>query len=149
MKLKRRLVVALLNNRVLSAALFVLALGLTTVQANAQQGRFVLPFEAHWNKVVLPAGEYKMSTPMSMSWPQVITVSGQEKTYYILTGNEAIEPPSGESYLRILNVDGMHVVQQYKSLSGKSFTFAVPKEIRADMARGGSRGTQIAVMVRR
>jgi hypothetical protein len=44
-------------------AAVVLATCVFTVAANAQpsfEGRFTLPYEVHWNRAVLPAGEYSI-----------------------------------------------------------------------------------------
>ncbi len=140
---------ALLNVRVLSAAFIAVALGVSASKAEGQQGRFTLPFDAQWGSLALKAGDYTLSTPASTSWPQVISLSGSGKTFYILAGNEAITPQSERSYLRIVNVNGNHFVREYSSgIKGKSFTFDAPKAIRAQMAAEKTAETDIAVMIR-
>ncbi len=141
---------ALLNIRVLSAAFIAVALGVSASNAEGQQGRFTLPFDAQWGNIALKAGDYTLSTWASTSWPQIISLSGNGKTVYILAGNEVIAPQSQRSYLRIANVNGNYFVREYSSgLRGKSFTFEPPKAIRAQMAAEKTAGTEIAVMIRR
>jgi hypothetical protein len=142
----------LFSSRASRAALLPIALGIFVASANAQHATFTLPFETYWGRVVLPPGEYNMSSPMTLAWPKVLSIYGQEKAAYILAGVEKLMPESETgSYLRIANIGGKHVVREYRSaLTGKTFLFDVPKALQTDIAdRGHSEQiTKIAVLTR-
>ncbi len=139
---------ALINRPLIGAVLAAMVLSVSALNAEAYRGTFNLPFETQWGSTVLKAGEYTLSTPTSTSWPQILTISGNGKTVYILAGREAVEPMATRSYLQVLNVNGLHVVCEFNSgASGKSFQFDVPKAIRAEMARLKTEGTKVAVMI--
>jgi hypothetical protein len=142
----------LFSSRAIRAALLPIALGIFVASANAQHATFTLPFETHWGNAVLPPGEYTMYSPMTLAWPKVLSVSGQEKAAYILAGVEKLAPESeGASYLRIANFGDTHVVREYTSgVAGKTFLFAIPKGVRTDTAaRAHSQEiTKVAVLTR-
>ena len=139
----------LLNHRVLGMALLSATLAVSGLKAYGAKGTFTLPFDAQWNNIELKAGNYTLETPVSTSWPQVISLTGNGKTVYILAGNETVAADSSESYLKIAEVNGVRFIEEYKSgARGKSFTFAVPKALRAEMAAGKTKATEIAVMIR-
>jgi len=134
-KRKRRLDVSLLTNHIWSGVAFMAALSLTASHANAQHGSFNLPVEARWGNVVLPPGSYRISTPMRVSPPRIIEVSGNGKTVPIMVGVEESQPPSDHSYLWLLNMDGTYVVREFHAGdSGKVFTFLLPKTMDNKLA---------------
>lgn len=141
----------LLSGRGMRIALLSLVGGIFAVSANAQKATFTLPFETHWNNAVLPAGDYTLSSVSTISWPKVLTVSGQGKTVYILASVEELAPESERSYLRIENNGDTHVVREYNSgIAAKSFLFEAPKSLRTELAaRGHSQEiTKVAVLTR-
>lgn len=141
----------LFTSRAIRAALLPLAIGILVASANAQQARFTLPFETHWSNAVLPAGEYTMSMTDDLSWPKILTVSGHGKTVYILASIEALAPESEGSYLTIVDAGDTRVVREFNSgLTGRSFTFELPKAMRAQIAFSGhsTEVTKIAARIR-
>jgi hypothetical protein len=53
-------------------------------EANAQSsftGRFTLPYEVHWGKVVLPAGDYSITMESSAAPALVRSASGENKMF--------------------------------------------------------------------
>jgi hypothetical protein len=116
--------------------------------ASAEQGKFTLPFEAHWGQVVLEPGEYTISVPIDVSWSKIMTLSAGGKTVYITSGFENGLPFSDRSYLTIKTINGTRYVRQFASgVSGRAFTFPVPKTVRREL-RLGSKDAQVAVDVR-
>jgi hypothetical protein len=65
--------------RTLSLALLTVALSPSWAQAqSAAAGEFKLPYEVHWQKVVLPPGEYTFSI-QSVNLPSVLVLRRQSK----------------------------------------------------------------------
>jgi hypothetical protein len=63
-------------------AAFVLATCVFTVAANAQpsfDGKFTLPYEVHWNRAVLPAGEYSIQVD-AKGMPTVVHSTSSSKS---------------------------------------------------------------------
>ena len=124
-------------------------LGLFASGAVAEQGRFSLPFDAQWGSVRLPAGEYTLSTSVSLSEPRIITISGEDRTYYILATNEDLNDESAHNFLTVVNVSGRQFVREfYCGNTGKTFRFAVPKAAKVQLAKTADPSTKIAVLTR-
>ena len=125
-------------------ALVGLALGLTTVQANAQpvlKGTFELPAAAYWGNTLLQPGQYTiwMSTEMrDMAHVPAIHLSGEGVNATFL----AIAKPdkeSGRNYLDIANIDGTYVIRAFDAgLLGESFTFGVTKSVKNKALRASA-----------
>jgi hypothetical protein len=125
--------VKFVKNCAFGISLFALAVSLTASQANAQslRGAFNLPFEAHWGTATLEPGQYTLSLPTQSTLSPVMYVTGQGKTVMILIGNTGGTTESERSYLRIENIGQAHVVRQLSvGVSGKLFTFSVPRSVR-------------------
>ena len=77
---------------------------------NAYQGKFTLPFEARWQNVVLPAGNYTISMP-SATAPYTMFVRGGGKSVMILgiSGNE--RAVSEKSELTLIKLGDSYVVR--------------------------------------
>jgi hypothetical protein len=125
-------------------ALLGLALGLTTVQANAQpvlKGTFELPASAYWGNTLLQPGQYTlwMSTEMrDIAHVPVIHLSGEGVNATFL----AIAKPereSGRNYLDVANIDGTYVIRAFDAGSiGESFAFGVTKSVKNKALRASA-----------
>jgi hypothetical protein len=134
-------------------ALVGLALGLTTVQANAQpvlKGTFELPAAAYWGNTLLQPGQYTiwMSTEMrDMAHVPAIHLSGEGVNATFL----AIAKPdkeSGRNYLDVANIDGTYVIRAFDAGSlGESFAFGVTRNVRNKALRASAELPGIAVPV--
>lgn len=134
-------------------ALVGLALGLTTVQANAQpvlKGTFELPAAAYWGNTLLQPGQYTiwMSTEMQdLAHVPTIHLSGEGINLTFL----AIAKPdkeSGRNYLDVANIDGTYVIRAFDAgLIGESFAFSVTKNVRNKALRASAELPGIAVPV--
>jgi hypothetical protein len=134
-------------------ALVGLALGLTTVQANAQpvlKGTFELPAAAYWGNTLLQPGQYTiwMSTEMrDMAHVPAIHLSGEGVNLTFL----AIAKPdkeSGRNYLNVANIDGTYVIRAFDAGSiGESFAFGVTRNVRNKALRASAELPGIAVPV--
>jgi hypothetical protein len=134
-------------------ALVGLALGLTTVQANAQpvlKGTFELPAAAYWGNTLLQPGQYTiwMSTEMQdLAHVPTIHLSGEGINLTFL----AIAKPdkeSGRNYLDVANIDGTYVIRAFDAgLIGESFAFGVTKNVKSKALRASAELPGIAVPV--
>jgi len=134
-------------------ALVGLALGLTTVQANAQpvlKGTFELPAAAYWGNTLLQPGQYTiwMSTEMQdLAHVPAIHLSGEGINLTFL----AIAKPdkeSGRNYLDVANIDGTYVIRAFDAgLIGESFAFGVTKNVKSKALRASAELPGIAVPV--
>jgi len=125
-------------------ALVGLALGLTTVQANAEpvlRGTFELPAAAYWGDTLLQPGQYTiwMSTEMrDLAHVPAIHLSGEGINLTFL----AIAKPdkeSGRNYLDIANIDGTYVIRAFDAGSiGESFAFGVTKNVKNKALRASA-----------
>ena len=135
------------TNRVWSGIALLAALSLTPSHVQAQQGNFYLPVEAHWGNVVLPAGSYRISVPMRATWPEIMEISGQGKTFAILPELEVSRRASGHSHFSLLQINGTYVIREFESgASGKVFTFPVPKTMQTKVADLRQEQTQFPVV---
>jgi len=115
------------SNRVTRTAALAIGIGLIAMQANAQQGMFNLPVQAHWGRIVLQPGEHKVQIPIALGQTVVYLHSGNatQMTVPLVTETTA---SSGRSYLRLTRVNGEYYVDEYQSgLSGQKFIFPKPK----------------------
>lgn len=134
-------------------ALAGLALGLTTVQANAQpvlKGTFELPAAAYWGNSLLQPGQYTiwMSTETrDLAHVPAIHLSGQGINLTFL----AIAKPdkeSGRNYLDVANIDGTYVIRAFDAGSiGERFAFSVTKNVKNTALRASAELPSIAVPV--
>ena len=81
---------------------------------NAYQGKFTLPFEARWQNVVLPAGNYTISMP-SATAPYTMFVRGGGKSVIIqgAPGNE--RTISEKSELRLIRLGDSYAVRSLEA----------------------------------
>jgi hypothetical protein len=117
--------------------LLAIAGGLTASQANAEnlRGSFNLPFEAHWGRVVLQPGEYRLSISTEASMFGVIYLTRDGKTVMIPVGSSRLIPESERSSLRVENIGEAHVIREFNSgVMGKQLIFLVPKSVKKQIA---------------
>ena len=96
----------------------LLAIGWCTGSANAQtafQGKFTLPYEAHWGQAVLPAGEYTLSiggTHLS----EMVTIRKADggRTVGFVLPRSLEESTEGSSELLIAAQGMEHVVYSFR-----------------------------------
>ena len=125
-------------------ALLGLALGLTTVQANAQpvlKGTFDLPAAAYWGNALLQPGHYTiwMSTEArDVARVSTVHLSGEGiNTTFLAVGTP--EKESGRNYLDVANIDGTYVIQTFDAgLIGESFAFGVTKSVKSKALRASA-----------
>jgi hypothetical protein len=125
-------------------ALTSVALGLTTVNANAQsglKGTFELPEATYWGNTLLQPGRYTISMSTEaheISRVPAIHLSGEGVNLTLL----AIAAPaheSGRNYLDIANIGGTYVIRAFDSgWLGESFSFGVTKSVKNKALRASS-----------
>ena len=126
------------SSRTFSLIALAMGLGLSAMQASAQQATFHLPVAAHWGPAVLQPGDYKLSAPVG-DVAHIITVFGESQTSMIMPVSAWSGQTSDRSYLELVNVSGTYFVKEYQSgASGRTFTFAVPKSVRESIADSAS-----------
>src|SRR3569833_192415 len=81
---QRRTVVAFIKKQGLRALFGALLFGAGAAAARAQSASFDLPFEAHWGKVTLQPGHYKITAPEPTTWPQILYLMGPNKLYTVM-----------------------------------------------------------------
>lgn len=108
--------------------LSILGIGASLGSAYAGQARFHLPFEAHWGTFAMSPGDYQVSLPDAAAPSPVFYLKGESKVGLAMAGRYEFGEPKGNSYLKLVNVDGEYFVRQFVSgVSGKTFMFQVPK----------------------
>ena len=125
-------------------ALIGLALGLTTMPANAQpilKGSFELPAAAYLGDTLLQPGQYTiwMSTEVrNMAYVPAIHVSGEGiRATFLALGRPDKE--SARNFLEVANVNGTYVIRAFDAgLIGESFTFGVTKNVNNKALRASA-----------
>ncbi len=81
---------------------------------SAIKGEFTLPFDAHWGKAVLPAGDYTFDL-RSAQTPKVIQIRGQG-TNVLVMAQGATDLPSltEDSALVLVRSGGNHIVRSLR-----------------------------------
>jgi len=125
-----------LKHLTMCLALGALALGLTTVQANAEEilkGTFELPAAVYWGNTLLQPGQYTiwMSTEgRDIAHIPTLHISGEGVNFTLLSVGKPVRE-SGRNYLEIAEIGGTPVVRAFDSgLLGESFTFGVTKNVK-------------------
>jgi hypothetical protein len=119
-------------------ALLVLALcfsaGLGKAQ-NAYEGKFTLPFEAHWGRAVLPAGDYTILM-RSATEQYLLFVRGEGKTAIIMAQGTSTKTVSDNSHLTVVNTGGNQAITELAAGQlGLTFSYATPKMKKTTEAR--------------
>jgi len=119
------------SSRFFNLTAVVVGLGLTAIQANAQQAMFHLPVEAHWGTAVLEPGDYRLSVPVGDSPSHIIRVFSSTKGSMVVPDQTDYQKPVGHGQLELVKINDAYFVRKYQSGStGTVFTFAVPKATR-------------------
>ncbi len=116
--------------------------------ANAQptfSGKFTLPYEVHWGKTVLPAGDYSITMDRFDSAAIVRSASGKAR---FITGF----PTSGDSlkggaFLYVTTNEGQHRVRYMNApILGKALIHEpISKTEREEIAKGGGQALPVVV----
>jgi len=106
-------------------------LGFTAAFADAQarQGKFKLPVEAHWGLAVLPPGDYTFTLDHATANGMII-VRGQGKAAIIpATAGISLSKITEQSELVLVNRDGRRTVRSmYLGHLGLTLQYRVPKD---------------------
>jgi len=106
------------------------ALSMDTVEA---QGKFTLPFEAHWGSATLPAGQYTFEVGHNLGSTTLVEVSGEgkgSKDAIILTMTQELSPSANTSELVCIRHGNTGTVRALVLTDlGEIFYFAIPKNV--------------------
>ena len=111
----------------------VLALGALATCGHAQnayEGKFTLPFEAHWGSVTLPAGDYTFAL-RSASVPYVLHIQGgaTNTNTFIMAITADPKVASGHAQLNLVDIAGEQSVQTFEAPElGLTFSYATPTQ---------------------
>jgi hypothetical protein len=95
------------------AALALGALATSGKAQNAYQGKFTLPFEAHWGGATLPAGDYTFVLP-STSSPYTLYIRGQKFGAIIMASAPDEKVVSGHAQLNLVDIADVQNVDTFK-----------------------------------
>jgi hypothetical protein len=122
------------------------ALASAAIMQGAQQCTFHLPVAAHWGKVLLQPGDYSLSRASSIVDQAIFRVDGAGTTAFEIPLLAEEQSPSDRSYLKLSAVGGDYFVREFSSgITGKTFEFSVPKEVRRKLASSTDAGLALAV----
>jgi len=115
-----------LLTRVGVATLFLAGLATAGNAQNAYQGKFTLPFEAHWGGVTLPAGDYTFTLPAAR-YPYTLYIRGEATTAIIMAVGFDKKVASGHAQLNLVEIADAQNVQTLEAPElGLTFDFATP-----------------------
>ena len=115
-----------LLTRVGVATLFLAGLATAGNAQNAYQGKFTLPFEAHWGGATLPAGDYTFALP-TVTYPYKLYIRGQATTAIIMVVGFDKKVASGHAQLNLVEIADAQNVQTFEAPElGLTFNFATP-----------------------
>ena len=130
------------RNFALSAVMLAAAIGVTAPLASAAQnykGAFNLPVATYLGGTLLEPGEYNVSIDSSQPGSNLLRVSGNGKLATVFLGPTEQTAYARKGSLVMVEVNGMHAITQFTAGSlGKSFSFALPKQLRTELAKGGA-----------
>jgi hypothetical protein len=103
-----------------------LVAGLVKAQS-AFEGKFTLPFEAHWGIAVLPAGDYTISMQLANA-PYFLYIRGEGKTAIIMANTANTKTVSDDSHLTVVNTGGSQAITELEAGElGLIFVYPVRK----------------------
>ena len=134
------------SNHAAYVTAFTLGIGLMAMQANAQQGTFNLPVQAHWGNAVLQPGEHRVQVPLPLGQTVVYLRTGERTQMTVPLTTESIAG-SSRSYLHLSKVNGEYYVDAYQAgISGQRFIFPKPKAAHnADSGAEDTESTLVSV----
>src|SRR5438270_264399 len=113
-----------LRNRLMKAAISLGIMGAAAGCAGASQFKITLPMAAQWGRAYLSAGDYTITTVANSP---ALEVSGNGKTVCVLAATASRDGDQNKSYVRLVNVNGRQVIQQFTSAaSGTTYNFLLP-----------------------
>lgn len=116
------------------------------IMQGAEQCTFHLPVAAHWGKVLLQPGDYNLSLASSIVDQPIFRLDGAGTIAFEMPLVSDEQSISDRSYLKLSEVGGDYFVREFSSgISGKTFQFAVPKEVRRQLATSADAGLALAV----
>jgi hypothetical protein len=133
--------------------LFVLALAATAISvgtSSAQdfQGKFTLPLQAQWGKVILQPGHYTMTLARFQGGQQVVTVRSEGTAgpeAMILTESENPSPSISKNSLLCIREGGALVVRSLEvAVEGETIYFHMPKGAPLYAQRRGEKQVLLA-----
>jgi hypothetical protein len=102
---------------------------------SAIKGEFTLPFEVHWGRAVLPAGQYSFDMA-SLRTPEVIQVRGEGVNVMLMAQATGDRPTPTDSALVLVRQGDKSVVRSLRLAPlGISLYYAAPKGEAATMAQ--------------
>lgn len=134
------------------AALLLAGLATAGNAQNAYQGKFTLPFEAHWGGATLPAGDYTFALPTA-TYPYKLYIRGQATTAIIMALGFDEKVASGHAQLNLVEIADAQNVQTLEAPQlGLTFNFATPtpkhlgrREARQKTAPATAPASQVGV----
>ncbi len=119
-------------NRISSIAMIATVWCGAAVSASAQQGSFRLPFEAKWEGIVCPPGEYRVTLPERYLGRTTFLVRGPAGASFIVPMTVDTYPANAESpmgaFLQLVKLDDGWFVKKYQVGSGSlTYYFKTPK----------------------
>ena len=116
--------------------------------ANAQSafsGKFTLPYEVHWGRTVLPAGDYTIR--MDIGDLRAYVYSAKSKNRLIAAFPATGDSLKGGAFLYITSNEGQHRVRYMNApMLGKVLIYEpISKTEREEIARGNGQATPVVV----
>jgi hypothetical protein len=130
-------------------ALLGLSLCLGSSNAMAQsvvEGKFNLPFQAHWGSLTLEPGAYALRIERGAAGPNLIFLRGPHGTQTRLLGAYSTVKESSRSYLRVTNADGTFSINEfYCGALGHAYQYETPKVRQLEAKTDKPQDTLIAI----
>lgn len=113
------------------AALALGALATSGKAQNAYQGKFTLPFEAHWGSATLPAGDYTFVMSSAMDNYRLY-VRGERVNAIIVPSVHDAKVISGPAQLNLVDIADMQTVETFDAPElGLTFVYSTPSQKHA------------------
>jgi hypothetical protein len=122
--------------RILLLAVLAAALSASLASAQDYEGKFTLPFEAHWGRAVLPAGDYTFRVNPNQA-PCMVSVSqGRQTLAFILTSDTTRGEVAGSSALIAVRSAGSYRIRALQLAEvGVVLEYMPPKAERQILAQ--------------
>ena len=112
---------------------------------SALEGKFTLPFEVHWGRVVLPAGQYSFDLASNHP-PDVIRVRGEGVNVMLIAQAVDDRPTPTDSALVLVRQGDTRIVRSLRLAPlGISLYYALPKGQAPTVARVAGDAQRVAV----
>jgi hypothetical protein len=118
--------------------LAVLAAGLSASLARAQEyeGKFTLPFEAHWGTAVLPAGDYSFRVNPGEEPCMALVIQGRQGLALIMANSAAKGEVAGSTALIAVRSAGSYRIRALRlAEAGVVLEYSPPKAERQLLAQ--------------